>query len=311
MSTAESETLLADNANKRKPLAVDAVPTGTPVRWTDYLTVRFCYLSVSYSARHAMAAYALLCTRIHPYTLALAVALWVFSGLGVTAGAHRYWTHRTYEATPAMEALLLFMFALADQGSVAGWALTHAVHHRYSDTAHDPHNRHMGFGYSHLLWVFDNRKFTLPQEDINRILIRITPLVHQHDMHAAWLDPVLSLSVPTLIAHALWGDALGGLLVGGALRWCVVMHATFTVNSLAHGVRADGSLGPTDNLFVSLVSLGEGWHRYHHECPWDYAAAQRGQWLWNPTKVFIDACALVGLCSRRRGRGTNGELTRK
>ena len=266
-------------------------------------SMRLLYLSLSYSIRH-VAAFLALCQlqSTHHSTLLLAAFMYLFSGLGVTAGVHRYWTHHSYEATPTMELLLLCMFAIADQGSVIGWALTHAVHHRYSDTDHDPHNRTAGFWYSHMAWVFDNRKFVLPQEEIDRVSLRLSPLVRCHDACSAWLDPLLSLGAPMLIA-SLWGDAYGGLMVAGALRWCLVLHATFTVNSLAHGIRPDGTFGPIDSLVVSIITLGEGWHEWHHKYPFDYAAADSSRLLWNPTKVFIDCCATAGLCSRRRVRG--------
>ena len=100
---------------------------------------------------------AVLCVlgRVDWRTVVLAVALWPVSGLGVTAGVHRLWTHGSYRPTLFMEALLLLLYSMADQGQVAAWCLTHKAHHRHSDTDQDPHNRNRGFWYAHFSWVFD------------------------------------------------------------------------------------------------------------------------------------------------------------
>lgn len=268
--------------------------------------------AVGVPARHLLALYGLtllLRGYVGYRTALLSVFLWVVSGLGVTAGAHRLWTHRSYTATDAMEVLLMVMFSIADQGSIAGWALTHAMHHSASDTKFDPHNRQAGFWHAHFGWLYSVKRFHLSTTDYHRVMDNLGPPVFFHDRYCVFWDPAWSLLLPTVVA-AFWGEAFNGFFVAGALRWAFVQHVTFFVNSVAHGERGEDEhafdaratgIGPRVSLLTTILALGEGWHDYHHLFPWDYAAAELGAWdQWNPTKVFIDACNTVGLVSGRR-----------
>jgi len=263
--------------------------------------------------RHAVALYGLSrCLRgfVSFRMYVFSVLLWPISGLGVTAGAHRRWSHRSYDTTAPMEFLLILLYAMADQGPITGWALTHAVHHWASETPGDPHNRAEGFIHAHWGWLFSTRRFSLPGDQVDKVLNGLGPLVRFHDSIYVFFDPMMSMGLPALIG-SLWGEAWDGFLVAGALRWCVVQHITFFVNSVAHGEREVGDersldpledgIGPRVSLLVTVLALGEGWHDYHHRFPWDYAAAELDSWdQWNPTKAFIDLCAYFGLVKTRR-----------
>ncbi|CAE7405121.1 D11DS [Symbiodinium natans] len=270
------------------------------------------FQAVGIPLRHLLAFYGLrLCLsgQVPWRTGLLALALWPISGFGVTAGVHRLWTHQSYVASPMLEAMLMLMFSMADQGPIQGWALTHAMHHVASDTRCDPHDRNAGFWYAHVGWLFSATKFRLATREYRRVVENFGPTVKFHDACSLWWDPLWSHGVPAALA-ALWGDVRGGLFVAGALRWMIVQHITFAVNSLAHGEQ-DGNayafdpkafgIGPKVSVLVSLLALGEGWHDYHHLFPWDYAAAELDAWdQYNPTKVFIDGCCLLGLAKDRR-----------
>mmetsp|Transcript_107715 Transcript_107715/g.343817 ORF Transcript_107715/g.343817 Transcript_107715/m.343817 type:complete len:456 (-) Transcript_107715:251-1618(-) len=241
----------------------------------------------------------------------LGVGLWIVSGLGVTAGAHRLWSHQAYQATPAMQALLIIMFSIADQGTIVGWTLTHAMHHAASDTDSDPHNRMEGFWHAHFGWLYSSKSFRISQYDYNRVLDGHGRLVRWHDTVFLFWDPLWSLAFPALVA-SFWGEAVNGFWVAGAFRWMCVQHITFFVNSVAHGEREAGAdehsfdimasgIGPRVSLLTTILALGEGWHDYHHLFPWDYAAAELDSWdQWNPTKVFIDICGAAGIVTGRR-----------
>ena len=242
-------------------------------------------------------------------TMMFAFVLWPFSGFGVTAGAHRLWTHHSYRASCCMQWMLVFMYSVADQGQLIGWVITHKLHHRYSDTHNDPHNRRRGFWYAHIGCVFDpeNTKKCnelLTSDDISEIASHITKAVCVHDKYSIWFDPLCSLVLPTIIAWS-WNDPIGGLLVAGALRWFVVLNFTFMVNSLAHGIKDDKSI-PVSNSLVSILALGEGWHDFHHKFPHDYRAAEFGAWKqFNPTSMFIEMCCRLGLCDNLGSRSTD------
>jgi len=236
--------------------------------------------------------------------------------MGVTAGAHRLWSHGAYTASAPMEWILVIMFAFADQRDIVSWALTHILHHRYSDTDQDPHNRTRGFWYCHILWIFDQENDKraaqlISQKDLLLMASRMSPAVRWHDANFWWLGPCCSLGIPTVLATC-WNDGLGGLLVAGALRWFFVQNTTFMVNSVAHGPHLGGTIGPRACGFVAFLTLGEGWHKFHHEYPWDYAAAELDALQqFNPTKTFIDICYKLHMCGNRRRKKASARLGRE
>jgi stearoyl-CoA desaturase (delta-9 desaturase) len=125
------------------------------------------------------------------------------------------------------------------------------------------------------------------------------------------LDPWFALFMcfifPSLVC-TLWGDSFWhGYWVAGALRYTLVLHFTWLVNSAAHYYGDhpyDPKAWPAENPVVSLLAVGEGWHNWHHKYPYDYAASEFGiHKQFNPTKLFIDAMCLLGLASDRK-RGT-------
>lgn len=100
----------------------------------------------------------------------------------------------------------------------------------------------------------------------------------------------------------IWGDSFwNGFWVAGALRYTAVLHFTWCVNSLAHiyGDRPyDKDIHATENLLVSVLAIGEGWHNWHHKYPFDYAASEFGvSSQYNPTKLFLDTMGSLGLAS--------------
>jgi stearoyl-CoA desaturase (delta-9 desaturase) len=281
--------------------------------------------AVGVPLRHFFAFYGIwLCLRgaVGWRTYLWTFSLWPFAGLGVTVGAHRLWTHQSFKPHWIMEAILICMYSCADQGPISGWSLTHALHHRASDTPQDPHNRQAGFWHSHLGWLFSSQSFHVSPEDYNRVIKGLSKMVVWHDNWAVFFDPLWSLVIPSLVA-SLWGEAWAGFFVAGALRWMFVQHVTFFVNSVAHGEREEGDrdhlfdggasgIGPRVSLLVTILALGEGWHDYHHIFPWDYATAELGAWdQWNPSKVFIDAFANLGLCDSRRRCSEEMQVARR
>ncbi len=86
-------------------------------------------------------------------TCLLAFMLWPVTGLGITAGVHRLWAHRSYNASFAYRVLLMLMNSIANQGSIYHWARDHRVHHKFSETDADPHNATRGFFFAHMGWL--------------------------------------------------------------------------------------------------------------------------------------------------------------
>lgn len=82
-----------------------------------------------------------------------AFILWPITGLGITAGVHRLWAHRSYNATLPYRFLLMIFNSIANQGPIYHWARDHRVHHKYSETDADPHNATRGFFFAHMGWL--------------------------------------------------------------------------------------------------------------------------------------------------------------
>ena len=259
------------------------------------------------SLAHAAAVWGLwlvTSAQVDSRTLWWALFLWPVSGLGITAGAHRLWAHRSYTATWPLRLALMLMNSMANQGSIYHWSRDHRVHHKHSDEEADPHNASRGFFYSHVGWLLVKKQRAtleagreLPSEDL-----LADPIVRFQRACDPWINLVMCFLLPALLPYLLWGEAYWtGFFVAGALRYCYVLHATWCVNSVAHffGDRPyDTTSLPAENWFVAFVAIGEGWHNWHHRFPYDYATSEFGASVqYNPTKLFIDTCIWLGLAS--------------
>jgi len=240
-------------------------------------------------------------------TLIFAFILWPISGFGITVGVHRLWSHRSYTAAPALRAFLMMCNCLANQGSIFHWARDHRVHHKYSETDADPHNATRGFFFAHMGWLFVKKHPDVVKA--GRVLDFTDLLEDPFVMFQKKLDPWFTLYMcfvfPAQIASRYWDEQFwNAFFVCGGLRYVCVLHFTWLVNSAAHlyGDHPYDVLSyPAENPLVSLLSVGEGWHNWHHKYPFDYAASEFGiSSQFNPSKLFIDACAAVGLVWDRK-----------
>ena len=121
-------------------------------------------------------------------------------------------------------------------------------------------------------------------------------------------DPFFSQFVcfafPPLMAHFFWNESIEVYYYVEVLRYILLLHCTWLVNSAAHLYGShpyDPTINPAENRFVALCSAGEGWHNWHHKFPYDYAASELGSdKIYNPTKMFIDICAYIGIVTDRK-----------
>ena len=229
--------------------------------------------------------------------IASLLALWWSTGLGITAGYHRLFTHRAWAAPAPVRLVLAVLGAAAWQTSAIVWAAHHRRHHKHVDTEDDPYNAKRGFFFSHMGWamqkdlpgVAESLRSAVPD------LWRDPICVWQH-RHYALISSSFNLGVPLLLG-ILSGRLVGMLLFAGLLRVVLVHHFTFCINSLAHRVgRQPWSEGFTarDNAALSLLTLGEGYHNYHHAFPTDYRNGVRWYHA-DPTKWFIWTLDRLGL----------------
>ncbi len=191
--------------------------------------------------------------------VALAVALYFVRMFAITAVYHRYFSHRAYRTSRAMQLFLAVLGTTATQKGPLWWASVHRVHHRYSDTERDVHSPfRRGFLWSHMGWWM-SREHEAGHPELIRDFNGYPEL--------RWVDRWAVLG-PLAMIGLLW--AAGGydfFLWGYVVSTCFVMHGTFTINSLAH-VWGSRRYPTTDtsrnNLWLALITLGEGWHNNHH-----------------------------------------------
>ncbi len=236
----------------------------------------------------------------HLWMPLLALGMYVAVGMSVCAGYHRFFSHKTYEASPVVQALYAFFGAMAAENSILWWSAGHRVHHKYQDKEWDPYNIRRGFWWAHIVWIFYEWEEKPDSFDNCPDLLRNPIVMWQH----RWKNTILVLGgfgIPALVG-ALFGDPIAGLLWGGFLRVVVVHHTTFFVNSLAHTLGKptyNAEATARDNWFVALLTLGEGYHSFHHRFPSDFRNGIR--WFdWDPAKWFIRGLRAVGLASELR-----------
>ncbi|KAJ3075269.1 hypothetical protein HDU98_008746 [Podochytrium sp. JEL0797] len=242
----------------------------------------------------ALAIYGILNVPLQQQTLIWAVMYYFFSGLGITAGYHRYWSHRSYDATRLWQYIMLAAGSSAMQGSIKWWGRGHRVHHRFTDTPKDPYNAKYGFFWSHMGWMIMKQP-RLATVDVSDFAA--DPLVKFQHKYYPLFALFWAFAVPTLVAGLGWGDWAGGFFFAGITRLVFVHHATFCVNSLAHWIgdyTFDDKHTPKDHWITALVTCGEGYHNFHHEFPADYRNAIKF-YQYDPTKWLIWTASLVGL----------------
>lgn len=231
-------------------------------------------------------------------TAIFSVIYYFNTGLGITAGYHRLWSHTSYKASLPLKIYLAAVGAGAVEGSIRWWSKEHRAHHRYTDTVKDPYSVRKGLLYSHLGWmVFKQNPKNKGRTDITDL--NEDPVVVWQ--HRNYIKCVLFMGVifPTLFCGLLWGDWMGGYIYGGILRIAFVQQATFCVNSLAHWLGDqpfDDRNSPRDHFITALVTLGEGYHNFHHEFPSDYRNAI-AWYQYDPTKWAICMWNFLGLAS--------------
>lgn len=268
-----------------------------PIKWSNILKeIQWISFSVIFGAPIIgfVGAYY---TKLRWETLVWSVVYYFMTGLGITAGYHRLWAHRAYNASLPLQYLLALLGAGSVQGSIKWWSRGHRAHHRYTDTDLDPYNAHKGFWYSHIGWMLvkpRRRPGVADVSDLSR-----NPVIRWQHKHYVQLMVFMAFVFPTLVAHFGWNDAKGGYIYAGVLRLVFVHHSTFCVNSLAHWLGEtpfDDKHTPRDHMITAFVTIGEGYHNFHHQFPMDFRNAIKW-YQYDPTKWTIWVLSKLGLAS--------------
>jgi stearoyl-CoA desaturase (delta-9 desaturase) len=209
----------------------------------------------------------------------LAAAMYVVSVLGITVGFHRYFTHRSFVATPALRGALAIAGSLALQGDVVTWVADHRRHHAFSDKEGDPHSPWLhgtgpvglakGFWHAHMGWLFEADKTNADR--FTPDLVSDPAVARISRQFAVWV--AISLLLPALVGGLVtmsWGGALSAFVWAGLVRVGLAYHVTWSINSICHmiGNRPFVSRDRSANVWpLAILSMGESWHNLHHADP--------------------------------------------
>lgn len=228
-------------------------------------------------------------------TWGLALFMMVASGLGVTVGYHRLFSHKTFQASPVVKLFCLLFGGAAFEGAAREWCSAHRKHHQFVDTEKDPYNIKKGFWHAHMFWAM----IKSDQSDESNIKdLKRDPLILFQDRHYVILAIGVGFLFPTALA-LLWGDPWGGFFIAGFLRIVVNHHLTFLINSYCHyfGKQTYSDKHTArDSPFISLFTYGEGYHSFHHTFESDYRNGVRF-YHWDPSKWTIRMLEWLGLAS--------------
>jgi stearoyl-CoA desaturase (delta-9 desaturase) len=234
--------------------------------------------------------------------------MYVVTGLGITVGFHRLFTHRSFKTTNAVRAVLAVLGSAAIEGPVISWVADHRKHHVFSDKPGDPHSPHVDHGvgvrgalrgllHAHVGWLFIHTQRGLKTRYAPDLLA--DPVVsYVNRTFILWA--AAGLAAPFLLGWAIGGtvaEGLTGLLWGGAVRMLVLHHATYSINSLCHffGRRRFTTDDESRNLrWLSFFTFGEAYHNNHHAFP---TSARHGlsRWAWDPSAWVIWGLEKTGL----------------
>jgi stearoyl-CoA desaturase (delta-9 desaturase) len=247
---------------------------------------------------------------LHWHDLLVFAVMYVSTGLGITVGFHRHFTHRAFATSKPVRATLAVMGTMAIEGPITAWVADHRKHHAFSDREGDPHSPHVdhgrglrgtlrGLAHAHVGWLFLHTQRANKRRYAPDLMADAT--ISFIDRTTLWWIG-LGLALPFGLGFALGGTleaALTGLLWGGAVRIVLLHHVTYSINSLCHffGRRRFRTDDESRNLaWLAALSFGEAWHNNHHAFP--TSAAHGLRWYeraLDPSAIVIATLQRLGL----------------
>lgn len=257
------------------------------------------------------------------------VILYILFSVGITGGYHRLYTHASFQAPFLIRMVFLLLGTAAFQMPAIGWCSKHRMHHRFenSNKLLDPYSiqkfckddckkicrkPHMilNFLYAHCMWLFiDNTpKF---KEQQKHIIDEMKNVEWKNDYSILLLQQkyyfmimsLLTFVIPILISKKIFKDSWKSSIGATFLRVIVIWHSTYFINSLAHlfGSRKDRNLTAVNSHLYGILTMGGGYHNYHHQYPKDYYASENLK-CFNLTAWLLRSLKFVGLIhDTRRG----------
>jgi len=232
---------------------------------------------------------------VHRLLIVGLVVSYVVRMFAVTAGYHRYFSHRTYKLNRFNQFILAFLAQTSAQKGVLWWASQHRNHHKYSDSESDIHSPvTKGFWYSHIGWILTDTHDEYDQNNIQDFE-RFPELQWLNRYHwiCPWLLGVASFGIGYFSGLGGWTAVLWLFVLPTVL----LFHGTFTINSLCHiwgTIRFDTGDRSRNNFFLAMVTLGEGWHNNHHYYQGGCRQGLRW-WEWDPTFYMLKILSWFGI----------------
>ncbi len=213
------------------------------------------------------------------HDMVIAVVFYVISGLGISMGYHRYFTHASFKANRGLKIALAIAGSLAIEGAVLTWVADHRRHHKYSDKEGDPHSPWRfgtdwkalikGLGFAHIGWLFEGNRTSkekfipdlLADDDLQRVHKHFPLLVAVTLLGPAVIGGLWSMS---------WQGAVTAFFWASLVRVAFLHHVTWSINSICHtfGEEEFDVRDKSRNVsWLAILSFGESWHNLHHSDP--------------------------------------------
>ncbi len=257
--------------------------------------INFLFLSLTPIAAIVLTFFWIKIDGFHYGQVLLGLGLYLLTGISITAGYHRLFAHRAYDAHPVLKFLFLIFGSASFENSALKWCSDHRLHHLKVDTSEDPYNINEGFFHAHMGWVLLKKNGTVHErfaKDFRQD--KLIAWQHKYNMIIAI---VIGIIMPTFVGGYFLGSYLGALAIGVFGRIVLTHHCTFFINSLCHCLGSTpytDTNSAKDSWFMALLTFGEGYHNFHHYFQTDYRNGIR--WFhFDPTKWFIKTLSFAGL----------------
>jgi stearoyl-CoA desaturase (delta-9 desaturase) len=239
---------------------------------------------------------------VDTFQLSFFFFMFVATGMSITLGYHRLFSHATFEGHWTVRLLTLIFGSAAFENSALMWASEHRRHHKHVDHDDDPYDISKGFFHAHIGWLLFKIEPEPPFDNVNDL--KKDPLVMWQHRHIYSMGIVVSLVFPTIVGWFWngWQGALGSFLLAGLARIVLLQHCTFFINSLCHTIGNQPyskRCTARDSWIMALLTFGEGYHNYHHEFQHDYRNGVK-PWHFDPTKWAIWTLSKLGLARKLR-----------
>jgi len=276
--------------------------TGVPVEIDPAREDRIDWLRAAPFVAMHLACIGVLWVGVSPVALGVAAALYAVRMFALTGFYHRYFSHRSFRTSRGVQFVFALIGASCVQRGPLWWAAHHRNHHRHADTARDPHSPDVyGFLWSHVGWFLTPRNF---RADLSRVpdlvKFRELRLLDRYDTLVPVLLAVALYALGEVLHHVAPGLGTSGgqmLIWGFFVSTVVLFHATVTINSLAHRYgkrRYETHDDSRNNVWLALLTFGEGWHNNHHFFP---GSSRQGFRWWeiDITWYGLKLMAMLGL----------------